>query len=133
MGRLRIDRSGCRHRNHNDVAGRYNDRDLLSKWRPLGRNRHQTYEHAKELTGGLSKTAKDRVDLNSIPRKVPEVGQYQTSRLVRFVEELLKVAANLGDEAIREILTKKGMLVEIANDVIRRVRSGDRGGSPEMN
>lgn len=83
-------------------------------------SRHQTYEHAKELTGGLSERVEKRVDLDDVPRKVKPVGEYQTSQLMRFVQELLKCAPNLTDAMIREILVTKGVLIEIANDVIRR-------------
>jgi hypothetical protein len=85
-------------------------------------NRHETYERAKDMTGGLSPGINERVNLDNIPRNIPEVLQYQAEELARFVADLLSVNADLSDNKIREILRKKGVPDEVIEEVIRRVR-----------
>jgi hypothetical protein len=85
-------------------------------------SRHDTYERAKDLTGGLSPTIDSRVNLDDISRKIPEVRRYHTEELTRFIVELLGVNSEMSDEKIREILRKKAVPGEIIEEVIKRVR-----------
>ena len=71
-------------------------------------DRYTTYEHAKEMTGGLSKVNETRVNLNAVPFRVKEVREHQNSAIDAFRSRLDTAAPNVTDEMIRGILQNKG-------------------------
>jgi len=85
-------------------------------------DRHETYERAKELTGGVSIENTGRVNLDGIPSKVERVKNYQVSKLAEFVDSLLEVAPDLTDNKIRSKLQGMGVPADVIEGVIRRVR-----------
>ena len=97
------------------------------------KSRRHTYDVAKGLTGDLSPTIKDRVDLNEVPTKVREVREYQIGELMQIVRELLYVAPKLDNSMIREILLRKEVRPELADEIIDRIRNEYPRFSPEWN
>jgi hypothetical protein len=96
-------------------------------------SRRNTYKIAKGLTGGVSAANSGRVDLNSVPWRVKAVGEAQVQQWMRFVSDLIAIAPTATDEMIVDVLTKKGVELEQAKDVVRRVRGKRAGPSPESN
>jgi uncharacterized protein (DUF697 family) len=81
--------------------------------------RRDTYERAREMTGGLSPVIDARVDLGDITRENEEPRRYQARQLARYIKRLRAVRADLMDDEIRTELRKEGVPEEVIEEAIR--------------
>jgi hypothetical protein len=88
-----------------------------------GGSRRQTYQRAKDFTGGLSTKNAGRVDLNDIAKRDNAVNDYTAEKLSQFVETILKVAPDTADSKLHELLREKKIPKELANKAIDRARN----------
>jgi hypothetical protein len=85
------------------------------------KDREETYERAKDMTGGLSPAIENRVNLDEIPARNKEVRQYQAKELSRYIKDRME-DRRLSDEDIRRILKKKNVPDQVIEEVIQLVR-----------
>ena len=81
----------------------------------------ETYERAKVMTGTISADDANRVDLNDIPREIPEVYEHLVEQTALYVKNLRRSAPDAGDATIRSILRDNGFAEDVAEAAIAKV------------